>query len=244
MSSQQRQQCTPHLLCPGWMTNTVPGLSKESDLSPPGDQAMGSGRQSCVSGPAQFLSVKSTTCQLRFNWAWYAGWHLCQQKWELWTCGAAEEFLILFWRVYSVVLLLSPARVLCSLAWQPPHQGSMLLPSPFLKIRKKQTFSETWAITVLEFQAPNSWNLRGTAVNALSALTDVRFAAFHYWRHHWPTGSNAWLLIVNRQDASKQMKGTLASTWVKSYFLTKTPFPTPPAVFPSLTGSVPLNLSS
>lgn len=108
--AHSRGSSAPHLLCPGWMTNTVPGLSKESDLSPPGDQAMSSGRQSCASGPAQFLSVKATTCQLRFNWAWYAGQHLCQKKWELWTCDAAEEFLILFWRVYPVVLLLSPAR--------------------------------------------------------------------------------------------------------------------------------------
>lgn len=77
----------PHLLCPGWRTNIVPGLSKERHLSPPGDQAMGSGRQCWASAPAQFLSVKITICQLGFNWAWYAGRRLCQQKWEFWICN-------------------------------------------------------------------------------------------------------------------------------------------------------------
>lgn len=148
----------PHLLCPGWMTNVVPGLSKESDLSPPGDQAMGSGRQCCASAPAQFLSVNVTICQLRFKWAWYAARHLCQQKWELWTCNTAEEFLIPFWRVHPAVLLLTPARA-PSLIISPAASTSRSTATSILvlKICKKpdswKEHSPTQSL-FFEFQAP------------------------------------------------------------------------------------------
>lgn len=105
MSSQQLQQPTPPAL--SWVNDKLCARAFHRKICHLLDTRLWALADSAVLlGQPSFWVWKKP----RFNWAWCAGRHLCQQKWELWTCNTAEEFLILFWRVYPAVLLLSPAR--------------------------------------------------------------------------------------------------------------------------------------